>query len=209
MNNRPDISPPGWMDRLLEWYCKPELLEDLQGDLHEYYQRNLSKGRFRANWIYFLDVLKFFRLYLIRKPKRFKRMTFFNLFSNYFKTSVRSIARNKLFSAINVVGLAISMSVGLLMIVYLSELLSYDTFHEKADRIYRVQTDYRSTTDEKFGHYASTSLSIGRKLQSDYPGIEKLVVLNRGSLVDLSFEDQFHTSRVMWSTEDFFQIIFF
>ena len=40
MKEQKEIKPPRWATRLLSWYCKPELLEDLQGDLNEYFERN-------------------------------------------------------------------------------------------------------------------------------------------------------------------------
>ena len=114
---------------LMEWYCRPELLEDLQGDLNEYFDRNVkSKGSTRAKLIYILDVLKFFRFYTIRKPQFLDLLIHWIMIDSYIKTSSRNILRHKLFSAINIAGLAISMSVGLLMIVFVSELSSYDQF---------------------------------------------------------------------------------
>ncbi len=203
------MSPPRWMDKIVEMYCRPELLEDLQGDLHECYDRNLKKGRFRANLIFFIDVIKFFRLYTVRKPKIVGQMTFFNLFKNYFKTSVRSIARNKLFSSINVVGLAISMSVGLLMITYLSKLLNYDSFHDKADRIYRVTTtQYGSDgTDE----LATTSVFIGKKIQEEYSNVENIVLIHRwyGSGIGFSSAEKTIRLRPVFANEAFFEAFSF
>src|SRR5687768_5642272 len=99
--------PPRWAERFLAWYCKPDLLEDLQGDLHEYFDRNVkTKGVQRARLIYVLDVFKFLRLYTIRKPEFFNVLIQWIMISSYIKTSGRSIARNKLFSSINIVGLA-------------------------------------------------------------------------------------------------------
>lgn len=207
MNN--PIRPPRWMDRLLEWYCRSELLEDLQGDLHEYYSRNLHKGGFKANLIYFLDVLKFFRFYTVRKPKRSKRMTFFTMFGNYFKTSVRSIARNKLFSSINVIGLAISMSVGILMITYITELLSFDMFHKKRDRIYRIHTTYKDITEDEPLELASTSVFMGKKLQQDYSGIERLVIMRRPLSLDIRHGENVLSASGLWASEDFFDIFSF
>jgi putative ABC transport system permease protein len=43
MKENKNGSPPKWAERLLSWYCKPELLEDLQGDLNEYFDRNIKK----------------------------------------------------------------------------------------------------------------------------------------------------------------------
>src|ERR1700761_7618681 len=66
---RNPVQPPRWASRFLGWYCRPELLEDLQGDLYEFFGRNVEKrGVFIARLIYILDVLKFFRSYTVRKP---------------------------------------------------------------------------------------------------------------------------------------------
>ena len=62
IRNTPPHRPPRGAQRLLSWYCKPSLLEDLQGDLNEYFERNLkNKGAARARLIYVIDVLKFLR----------------------------------------------------------------------------------------------------------------------------------------------------
>ncbi len=60
------------------------------------------------------------------------------MIGSYIKTSGRNLMRNKLFSSINIVGLAISMSVGLLLIAFVLDLRSYDRFHKNGDRIYRI-----------------------------------------------------------------------
>ncbi|MFN7328666.1 MAG: permease prefix domain 2-containing transporter, partial [Bacteroidota bacterium] len=97
------IFPPKWATQLLTWYCKPELLEDLQGDLTEYFERNVkSKGVKKAKLIYIIDVLKFFRLYTIRKPAFINLFISYVMIGSYIKTSGRSIVRNKLFSFINI-----------------------------------------------------------------------------------------------------------
>ncbi len=200
--------PPRWMDKIVELYCRPELLEDLLGDLHEYYGRNLQKSRLRANLIFFIDVIKFFRLYTVRKPKIFERMTSFNLFKNYFKTSVRSLARNRLFSSINIIGLAISMSVGILMITYISELLSYDNFHDRSDRVYRVITSYKGINDSAEEMYASTSVFIGKKLK-EYSGIEKVLLMRRNFREDIAKGENMISVKGLYASEEFFDVFSF
>src|SRR5271155_1418707 len=111
MKEQSQIQPPQWATQLLSWYCKPELLEDLQGDLNEFFDRNVkTKGVKKAKLIYVIDVLKFFRPYTIRKPKFVNLLINWLMLSSYIKTSGRNIVRNKLFSAINIAGLSISMS---------------------------------------------------------------------------------------------------
>ncbi len=159
----------------MEWYCRPELLEDLQGDLNEYFDRNVkSKGSTRAKLIYILDVLKFFRLYTIRKPQFLDLLIHWIMIGSYIKTSSRSILRHKLFSAINIAGLAISMAVGLLMIVFISELSSYDSFHTKKDRIFRV-----ISKDHNQVELASTSVKAGKEIKAGIPGVEEITIIRQ------------------------------
>lgn len=201
-------TPPKWLDWIIELYCRADVLEDLQGDLHEYYARNLKKGRARANLIFFIDVFKFCRLYTIRKPKILRQMTFFNLLVNYFKTSTRSLARNRLFSAINIIGLAISMSIGILMITYISELLNFDSFHKKGDRIYRVLSTYKDASWDESG-FASTSVFVGKKLQEDYEGYEKILFMRRNFRADLNKGENTIAVRGHYASEHFFDVFSF
>ena len=104
------IQPPRWAERLLAWYCRPEVLEDLQGDLYEYFHRHVkSKGVAHARLMYVIDVFKFMRPYTIRKPDWLDFLIQMIMIKSYIKTSGRNIVRNKLFSAINIVGLGVSI----------------------------------------------------------------------------------------------------
>ncbi len=200
-------SPPKWMDRVLGWYCRKDKLEDLQGDLYEYYNRNrLSKNKYLSDLIYFIDIIKFLRLYTIKKLKIKGPMNSYHLFENYWKTSVRSIARNKLFSVINVFGLAISASVGIIMIVFISELLSFDKFHSNRDRIFRVNSIYKSLTNEEPIDLASTGILVGDKLKEDFTGIEEVLLLRRGYSGDFKYGEKTLTFGGLWTSESFFRI---
>src|SRR5262245_10052506 len=138
-NQKLPTTPPRWATRLLEWYCRPELVDDLQGDLNDFFERNLkSKGARRARLPYIVDVFKFIRLYTIRKPKFINLLISWIMIGSYLKTSGRNIVRNKLFSSINIIGLAVSMSVGLFLIALLSDMVSYDRFNNNYNNIYRV-----------------------------------------------------------------------
>ena len=201
--------PPRWANRLLEWYCRPDVLEDLQGDLHEYFDRNVeSRGPRAARLRFVLDVLKFIRPYTVRKLEILNHITTTIMFKNYFKTSLRSIARNKLFSAINIVGLAISMSVCLLAITFITELKSYDRFHEDVDRMYRVNNSYQFL-EEDANHFASTSIRVGKRIMEEVPGIESMVIMTRGFGGDAKVGDKTIPLNGVHTTEDFFDVFSF
>ena len=199
-----DVRPPRWATRLLHWYCRAEIVEDLEGDLHEYFQRHArSKGIGRARLIYVIDVFKFFRSYTVRKPNFVDLLIQWIMIGSYIKTSGRSIVRHKLFSAINIAGLAISMSVGLVVIVFISDLMSYDRFHEKRDRIYRVITSNGSMV------CASTSVVAGKKIDETLSGIEALTLLRRGFGGDVTTGQTTLPISGLWADASFFKVFTF
>lgn len=209
MEQPPNFRPPRWAERFLEWYCRPELLEDLQGDLHEYFQRNLaSKGLWPARLIYVVDVIKFFRSYIVQPPKITHPMNHLTILRNYFKTSLRSLGKNKLFSTINVFGMAISMSVGLLLIAFVAELKDFDTFHAHFDRIYRINNTWQQE-GETPEMYASTSILAGKKMEESVPAIEDLVLINRDFNRDLVFDGKILPFEGLWVSESFFRVFSF
>ncbi|MDH5608522.1 MAG: ABC transporter permease [Cyclobacteriaceae bacterium] len=201
--------PPKWADRLLKWYCKPERLEDLQGDLIEYFERNLqTKGPWFAQISYVLEVFYFMRLYAFRKFKPQGTMYSIHLLANYWKTSIRNIARNKLFSTINIVGLGISMSVGIVMIVFLAELLSYDKFHRNGDHIYRlVNTHWDHQQGES--RFASTSALAGYKLMDSHSAIRDVVLFRKYFKGIISWQEKSLAINGLYASENFFSLFSF
>ncbi|GAB4014673.1 ABC transporter permease [Spirosoma migulaei] len=201
--------PPRWAQRLIRWYCRPDLLEDLQGDLNEYFERNLkTKGPRRARWIYCLDALKFFRLYTIRKPDFLNLFIHWIMIGSYLKTSRRSLVRNKLFSFINIFGLAVSMSVGLLVISLISDFLSYDDFQLKKDRTYRVITSYQNL-DEPAVELASTSVKVGQEIRKTVAGIDELTILRNGFSGDAHVGETVVPFDAYWADNSFFKVFSF
>src|ERR1051325_3004436 len=93
------------------------------------------------------------------------------MIKNYLKIALRNLARNKIFSVINIMGLAIGLSCFLLISLYVLDELSYDRFYSNADRIYRINSDIR------FGganlHMPVTSDMMGQLLKKDYPQVEQ------------------------------------
>lgn len=130
--------PPGWIDKLLEWYCSDQYLEEVQGDLHEWYHRRERKsGRFKARLFYLYDVIAYFRLFRIKKLDNMENGNNLLLIS-YLKMTVRQFKRNLRYSLMNTMGLAVGILSTLLISLYILDELSYDRFHENHDEIYRL-----------------------------------------------------------------------
>ncbi len=97
------------------------------------------------------------------------------MLKNYLKVAIRSLWKNKGFSAINIVGLAIGLATCLLILLYVTDELSYDRFNKNAERIYRVDGDIRfAGTDYNL---AVAPDPLGPTLLRDYPQVEAAVRL--------------------------------
>src|SRR5687767_7550613 len=108
---------------------------------------------------------------------------------SYIKTSMRNVTRNKLFSAINIVGLAISMSVGLLLIAFVHDLLSYDKFNDKGSRVYRI-TSHAKFKDGYSDKFATGAIKAGRLIQEKVSGIEDAVIMRNDFSGDAKISDK-------------------
>jgi putative ABC transport system permease protein len=95
------------------------------------------------------------------------------MFRNYLKIAFRSLRKSKGFTALNIIGLAAGLGVCLLIVLYVTDELSYDRYNVKADRIYRVDEDaYINNT--RF-ESANTSKLFGPALVASYPKIQQMV----------------------------------
>ncbi len=96
------------------------------------------------------------------------------MLKNYIKIAWRNLLKHKLFSVLNIFGLATSMSVCLLLIMILTDQYSYDNFHEKGDQIYRITSSrYDKGEEPKVADFATTSMALVEPLKKEYPFIEK------------------------------------
>lgn len=93
------------------------------------------------------------------------------MLKQYLTSAVRNIYKHKGFAALNVLGLALGLSVFLLIVFYVSDELGYDRYNVKADRIMRVSSDM------KFGgatvHFAITAPAVGAAMKRAFPEIEE------------------------------------
>ncbi|MFZ6011035.1 MAG: ABC transporter permease [Bacteroidota bacterium] len=100
---------------------------------------------------------------------------------NYFLVALRNLTRHKFFSAINIFGLAISMSVCLGIIMLVADQLTYDRYNQKRDRIHRIVTQNLNPDGSESGNdYATSPLALAETLTQDFTGIEKAVRFKRG-----------------------------
>jgi putative ABC transport system permease protein len=88
------------------------------------------------------------------------------MLKNYFKTALRNLRNQKVFSFINITGLAIGLACSILIYIFISYELSFDKYHTKASRIYRVIS--QSKHPDGIDYNSSTQFPFGRSFRNDY-----------------------------------------
>jgi putative ABC transport system permease protein len=91
------------------------------------------------------------------------------MLKNYFKTAFRYFWTHKIFSGINLIGLATGLCVCFFALLYVHFELSYDNYNKKADRIYRLVTDVKTSAGT---NYESASAPVGPALQAAFPEVQ-------------------------------------
>ena len=100
---------------------------------------------------------------------------------NYFKTALRNLFRNKNYTVVNIAGLAIGIAVCLIIFVLIRFELSFDNFHKKKDRIYRVLTEYHHQDAEGVFYGAAAPFPMPGVIKNDFPELEKTSGIYRSS----------------------------
>src|SRR3982750_2097058 len=97
------------------------------------------------------------------------------MLKSYFKVALRGLRKKKLVSFINVFGLGLSMTIGMMVMIRLQDQLSFDKFHPNPEKTYRITSEYKKSTGEHW-RLASTPLPLINKL-NDFTGVEHSVNL--------------------------------
>ncbi len=126
------------------------------------------------------------------------------MIKNYFKIALRNLMRNKLYSLINIVGLAIGITACILIMLYVQSELSYDTFHEKADRIYRVNLYGVLNGDEI--NSSVTCPPLAKTMQNEIPEVEEALRLTFIEPVIRHNNDVFNEKKWCYTDANFFKI---
>jgi ABC-type antimicrobial peptide transport system permease subunit/AraC-like DNA-binding protein len=96
------------------------------------------------------------------------------MFKNYFKIARRNLVRNKSYAAINVTGLAVGIAVCMVIFIIIQYQTSFDNFHSKKDRIYRVLTEYHHTEAANISYGKDVPFPMPTGLKTAFPEIEQV-----------------------------------
>ena len=203
--------PPSLILSLFRWFCRPEYHPDIEGDLIEIYEiRRQERGVSYARWMLFFDIVALFR------PSIIKPISFFNpfnqptMFRNNIKIAWRHLWKNSFVSLTNLLGLIIGMTAALFIWQYVYFERSYDDFHEKGDRIYRVRTE-RIKDGVPFMKFAAGTAAAAPLLKDNFPQIEDYVKLRNAPDAVFSYqkEKSLREDKAFFATPSIFNVFSF
>ncbi len=127
------------------------------------------------------------------------------MFKNYLKIAWRNLGKNKGYSAINIGGLAIGMTCFLLIAMFIKNELSYDTYHEKADNIYRIV--HHGSEDNLEDRWVWGNAPVGPALKADFSEVIEKVQFSGRSDVLLEYNERtFQEGNTFYVDETVFKV---
>ncbi|PWU03661.1 MAG: antibiotic ABC transporter permease [Bacteroidetes bacterium] len=130
------------------------------------------------------------------------------MIKNYFKTALRSLKSNKVFSIINVSGLCLGLTCVMLIILYVKDEVSYDRFHANAMNIYRVTDEEIKPDGSKENESGITGLFQGPKFTSKIPEMKEFVRLQNG-FENIKMQNEIKSQEAMYVDSNFFSLFTF
>lgn len=130
------------------------------------------------------------------------------MFRNYFRIAFRNLYKNTLFSSLNILGLAFGIGSSLLILLWVNDELSFDKFHTRGDRLYKIREN-QFYTDGNIFTFSSTPAPMAPFIKEKFPEIERAtrVTWNVNNL--FRYENKFFIEEGLYVDPDFIQMFSF
>ncbi|MEQ9466408.1 MAG: ABC transporter permease [Ekhidna sp.] len=197
-----EVQPPKISFKLIQWLCKAELVEELQGDLHQYYAESSSKLKGLKYWIQVVNYLRPSTLKSIKTQKSGPMFSFNPLLT------LRNLYRYKSSSLISISGFTFGLVATIFLYFYIFSEIATDSFIQDKDQIYRVIR--KSEVNGTKYDIGVTSGPFAEALTNDFPDAISSVTraLNESGLVSAG-ERRFYEDQILMADANFFEFFSF
>jgi putative ABC transport system permease protein len=205
MKSKPQL--PRLSLRFLNWFCPPNLYESIEGDLLEQFEEDVKLvGDKKAKRRFVWNTLKFFRPGILLRNQLTMPLNSVDMIVNNLRFTIRHLSRQKLNSSLHIVGLTLGISVCLLIGLFIRYETRFDSYHDHAERIYRVNSTFKEG-DINFDLYA-TPILLADAIRQEMPTVEKVAMTRAHfkTVIEVSAQKHFKQEHVLIVEPDFLDI---
>jgi putative ABC transport system permease protein len=130
------------------------------------------------------------------------------MIKNYIKIAFRNLFKDRFYSLLNILGLSIGITTSMLIMLFISDEMSYDKFHDHANDIYRIITRGK-LGDQQVMNVAVTGAPVAETIKSYIPEIQSVTRLQPEELVITHNEESFKEDKVFLADSTFFDVFSF
>ena len=176
---------PKYPLKFFRWFCKPEYVEDIEGDLVERFEKKYAQQKY-AQWRLTRDVLRLFRPGLVKTFEGTQKLNNYGMLKHNIKISWRNALRQKQFTTLNLLGLTIGIATAVIIGLFIQDELTYDTFHLNGDRIYRInQSNIWGDWDE-IAPNTGPNVAVALKEEAqEFEAVTRVLSLGWDAILDL------------------------
>ena len=141
---------PKWPLKLFRWYCKKDLIDEIEGDLIEAYHERLETSPSSAKRKFYKELLQSFKLRNMGILENYQHTRFISSLSmigQYSRVLIRTMKKSKIYTTISIVSLTLAITCAGLIYLYLDKELMYDQVYTHANDIYRINHLNRCSGD--------------------------------------------------------------
>lgn len=200
---------PGTPLSFLRWFCKKELIDEIEGDLIEVYKERFEKNPRKAKFKLWKEVLQSFNLRNIGIMERYRNqalMSRFSMLKQFALVLFRTAKKHKVYTAISIASLVLGISCAGLIHLYIQKETNFDRIYSKSDQIFRI--NHKSVTSGR--SYAYAPLPMTPYLIENSEAVvdgTRIFKYRRASPITVAASDRsFNEPRLGWADDNFFEL---
>lgn len=199
-------APKYWL-KFFRWFCNPDYVEDIEGDLLERFDKRKEAGK-SAQLLFARDVLQLFRPGIIKNFEGTQRLNYYGMFKHNLLVTFRGFMRHKSTFLINLIGLSTGLATVLLIYLWVNDERSVDTFHKNDDQLYRAMTHFK--LPESLNTWDYTTGRLAESMLADFPEVKESVRVGNSFFKPrgvMSHEDSHLEIEGLFASKNFFQVM--
>jgi putative ABC transport system permease protein len=201
-------TPPKFPLKLLRWFCDPNLVEDVEGDVIELFHDRSEIDKSKARVSFYVDVLLLFRPGIIKNFQILNNIINFSMVKNFLKIAFRNAIRYKGYTLLNLLGLVVGIVSSILIILWVNDEVGIDKFHTDGNQIHQLFRNMKQSNG-----VVETTTSIPKPaadlIKAEYPDVKDVAAFSWEMTMQITYDDKATKEKGRFATPSFLNMFSF